>query len=139
MEHDRALNLLSLARKGGNLQLGEENTGAACRAGKARLILVASDAAENTYHRARTFSHGGRTTFIRVPYSKEQLGLACGRAVCAMAALTDAALALAFVRALGQPEKHEALLADLEARTARIQKRRREERAHQTNRKHGKK
>ena len=29
MEHERALHLLSLAKKGGNIQLGEENTGAA--------------------------------------------------------------------------------------------------------------
>ena len=45
MDRNRALNLLSLARKGGNIQLGEENVGAASRAGQARLIVVASDAA----------------------------------------------------------------------------------------------
>ena len=67
MEPDRALRLLSLAKKGGNIQLGEENTGAACRSGHARLILVASDAADNAFHRAKTFTLAGKTTFIRVP------------------------------------------------------------------------
>ena len=128
MEHDRALGLLSLAKKGGNIQLGEENTGSACRAGRAALILVASDAAENAFHRARTFSHAGKTTFIRVPYTKEELG-----------ALTDAALAQSFVRALGQPEKYGELLAELDARVARIRQRQREEKAHRNNIRHGKK
>ena len=139
MELDRALGLLSLAKKGGNIQLGEENTGSACRAGRAALILVASDAAENAFHRARTFSHAGKTTFIRVPYTKEELGGACGRGVCAMAALTDAALAQSFVRALGQPEKYGELLAELDARVARIRQRQREEKAHRNNIRHGKK
>ena len=139
MEHDRALGLLSLARKGGNIQLGEENTGAACRAGHAVLILVASDAADTAFRRARTFSHSGKTTFIRVPYTKEALGSACGRGACSMAALTDAALAQSFVKALGQPEKHGQLLADLDARVARIRQRRREEKAHRNNIRHGKK
>ena len=123
MEHDRALGLLSLAKKGGNIQLGEENTGSACRAGRAALILVASDAAENAFHRARTFSHAGKTTFIRVPYTKEELGGACGRGV----------------RALGQPEKYGELLAELDARVARIRQRQREEKAHRNNIRHGKK
>lgn len=139
MEPDRALQLLSLARKGGNLQLGEENTGAACRAGHARLILVASDAADNALHRARNFSAAGKTSFLRIPYDKETLGHACGRRVCAMAALTDVSLARAFMQALGHPEEHAALLADLDRRVQRVRQRRQEERAHRTNVKHGKK
>ena len=139
MEHERALNLLSLAKKGGNIQLGEENTGSACRAGHARLIVVASDAADNAFHRAKTFSVAGKTTFIRVPYTKEELGRAFGRAVCSMAAITDVSLAQAFVKALDQPEKYQALLADLDLRVARVRQRRREEKAHRNNVKHGKK
>ena len=139
MGPERALNLLSLARKGGNLEAGEENAGAACRAGHARLLLVASDAADNAFHRAKTFSHSGKTTFIRVPYTKEELGHALGRAVCSMAAITDVALAQAFVKALGEPEKYEALLADLDRRVQRVKQRRQEEKAHRNNVKHGKK
>jgi len=136
MEADRALGLLGLAKKGGNLQLGEENVGAASRAGRARLIILASDAADNSARRARTFTRDGRVPCLSVPYSKSALGGALGRAVCAMAAFTDAALALAFVRAL--PEQDEALLAELERRTERVRQRRREEKAHRFNVKHGK-
>lgn len=139
MENPKALNLLSLARKGGNIQMGEENVGAACRAGHARLILVASDAAENAYNRAKSFTSAKKMAFIRVPYSKEQLGAAMGRGVCAMAAITDVSLALAFVKALDQAEKYATLLLDLDQRVARVKQRRAEEKAHEKNLKNGKK
>lgn len=139
MEHDRALGLLCLAKKGGNLQLGEEGAGAACRAGHARLILLASDAAGNTQRRAENFSQGGRIPIRSLPYGKETLGNAFGRAVCAIAALTDVSLALAFVRALGEPERDGPLLEDLERRTQRVRQRRKEEQAHRRNLRHGKK
>ena len=41
---DKALNYLSLARKAGKLELGEEPVGAAARAQHARLVMVATDA-----------------------------------------------------------------------------------------------
>ena len=52
---DRALNYLALARKAGRVELGEEPVGAAARAQKARLILVASDASDHTWRRAKSF------------------------------------------------------------------------------------
>lgn len=139
MEHDRALGLLCLAKKGDNLQIGEDNTGAACRAGHARLILLASDAAGNTQRRAENFSQGGKIPILSTPYDKGTLGGAFGKAVCAIAALTDVSMALAFVKALGQPERDAQLLAELERRTERVRQRRKEERAHRNNLRHGKK
>ena len=132
MEHDRALGLLCLAKKGGNLQLGEEGAGAACRAGH-------SDAAGNTQRRAGSFSQGGKIPIRSLPYDKETLGGAFGRAVCAIAALTDVSMALAFVKALGQPEQDRQLLEELERRTERVRQRRKEEQAHRKNLRHGKK
>ncbi len=127
MANDRALGLLGLARKGGNIQLGEENVGAACRAGHARLLLLAADATENTAKRARSWSRDGKPPLLALPYGKEALGLACGRAVCAMAALTDVSLALAFVKALGR-EEDAALQEELARRVERVKKRREEKR-----------
>ena len=51
----------------------------------------------------------------------------------------DVALALAFVRALGEEEKHAALLETLEKQTDRVLKRRKEEKAHRKNIRQGKK
>ena len=44
--------MLGLARKAGRLEIGEEPVGAACRARQAKLVLLACDAASNTFRRA---------------------------------------------------------------------------------------
>ena len=55
---DKALNYLALARKGGMAELGEEPVGAAARAEKAHVILVAGDASDHTWRRAKSFAAG---------------------------------------------------------------------------------
>lgn len=133
---DKALQLLSLARKGRRVEVGEEPVDTCVRTGHARLILVASDASEHTLRRIKNITAGTHQPWLRVEYTKQDLGWSVGRGVCAVAALTDAALAKAFVEALGQPEKHADLLADLNARAERIRKRQKSEK---TQRKQGKK
>ena len=54
----KALGYLSLARKGGLAELGEEPVGAIARAGKAYVILVASDASDHTWRRAKSYVAG---------------------------------------------------------------------------------
>ena len=127
---DKALNYLALARKGGRIELGEEPVGAAARAKKARLIVVASDATDHTWRRARSFVAGSDQICLRVPFSKDQLGQAIGRTELALAAFTDPALALAFIKALGQPDRYKAELESLDRRAQRIQQRRQEAKAH---------
>lgn len=139
MEHNRALGLLSISRKGGNLTVGEEQVGAVARAGRARLLLVASDASDHTVRRARSFVAGTAQPMLLLPFSKDELGQALGVASCAIAAITDVRLAQAFVKALGEPEKYTQLLKDLDVRVQRVEKRREEEKAHRNNVRHGKK
>ena len=135
---DKALNYMSLARKAGLIELGEEPAGAAARAQHARLIVVASDASDHTWRRAKSFVAGTDQQCIKVPFNKDQLGLAIGRTSLALAAFTDPALALAFVKALPQPENWKAVLESLDKRTRRIQSRQKEARAHQRNKAMGK-
>lgn len=133
---DKALNYMSLARKAGLIELGEEPAGAAARSAHARLIVVASDASEHTWRRAKSFVAGTDQQCMKVPFTKDQLGLAIGRTSLALAAFTDPALALAFVKALPQPDK--AVLESLDKRTKRIQNRQKEARAHARNKAKGK-
>ena len=130
---DKVLNYLALARKGGRVELGEEPVGAVARAQKAHLVIVASDATDHTWRRAKSFVAGTEQICLKVPYSKDQLGEAIGRTALAMAAFTDPALALAFVKALGQPERFKAELERLETRAARIRQRQQEAKAHEKN------
>ena len=113
--------------------MGEEPVGAVARAKKARLILVACDAGDHSWRRAKSFVAGSEQLCMKVPFTKDQLGEAIGRTSLAMAAFTDPALALAFVKALGEPEKHKDALAALDKRTQRIQQRQKEAKAHEKN------
>lgn len=135
----KALGYLGLARRGGRIAVGEEPCGAACRSSHARLLIVAEDAGDHTFRRARSFARTGKPPVLTVPFSKEVLGSALGLNACALAALTDAPLALAFVEALGEPERHQTILDTLRTQTARIEKRRKEEKAHRNNVRRGKK
>lgn len=139
MEHDKTLGLLSIARKGGNIVLGEEQVGAAARASRARLVLLASDAGGHTVRRAKSAVAGTAQPLLTLRYTKDELGDALGTSVCAVAAITDVRLAQAVVKALGEPEKYAQLLEDLDVRVRRVEQRRAEEKAHRENVRHGKK
>ncbi len=136
---DKALNYMALARKGGRIELGEEPVGAAARAVKACLVIVAGDASDHTWRRANSFVAGTAQQCIRLSYSKDALGMAVGRSSLAIAAFTDPAMALAFVKALPQPEKYAQAVQALEERTRRVQQRQKEAKAHLKNVRKGKK
>ena len=136
---NRALNYLSLARKAGRAELGEEPVGAAARAGKAYLILVAQDASDHTWRRARSYAAGTEQQVLRLRQSKDELGQSIGRESLAIAAITDAALALAMVKALEPSEAAAQVKSVLETKAARIAKRAQEAKAHQRNVRKGKK
>ena len=134
-----SLNYLALARKAGKIELGEEPVGAAARAMKAQLVVVASDASDHTWRRAKSFVAGTNQQCIRVPYTKEEVGFIIGRTSLAIAAFTDPALALAFVDSLENSEKFQEVRKVLEERVQRVRQRQKEEKAHQRNLHRGRK
>ncbi len=136
---DKSLNYLSLARKAGLTELGEEPVGAISRTGKAYVIAVASDASDHTWRRAKSFTAGTEQQCVRIPFTKEEMGFAVGRTSLAIAALTDPELALAFVKSLPDAGKDTAAIAVLEEKSLRAKKHRAEGKAHQRNLRKGKK
>ena len=135
---DRALNYLALGKKARLVELGEEPVGAAARASHARLVVVASDASDHTWRRAKSFVAQTDQHCIRVPFTKDELGLAVGRTELAIAAFTDAAMALAFLKALPNAAAFTAEMESLNKRSQRIQKRKAEAKAAQHNKQFGK-
>ena len=135
---DKALNYLSLARKGGMAELGEEPVGAITRAGKGYLVLVASDASDHTWRRAKSFVAGTEQQCIRVKFTKDEVGCVIGRTSLAIAANTDVQLALAMVNALGEPEKYKAAIEVLTQKSQKAKKRQAEAKAHKRNVRMGK-
>ena len=136
---DKALNYLSLARKAGLAELGEEPVGDIPRAGKGYAVVVASDASDHTWRRAKSYCAGTDQQCVRLPYTKEELGLAVGRTSLAIAAVTDASMALAMLQSLPEPDKYQAAIAVLEQKSQKLRKRRQEAKAHLRNVRKGKK
>ena len=136
---NKALNYLGLARRGGLAELGEEPVGAIARTGKAYVILVAGDASDHTWRRAKSYAAGTDQQCIRLKCSKDEMGLAVGRTSLAIAAITDPQLALALVQALDQPEQYKEALEVLTAKAAKAKKRQAEAKAHKRNVRMGKK
>ena len=134
-----ALNYLALAKKGRLAELGEEPVGAIARTGKAYVILVAGDASDHTWRRAKSYAAGTDQQCIRLECTKEEMGFVVGRTSLAIAAITDVQLALALVNALGQPEKYKAALEVLTEKAAKAKKRQAEAKAHQRNLRKGEK
>lgn len=135
---NKALNYLSLARKAGRAELGEEPVGAAARALLAHLVVVASDASDHTWRRAKSFVAGTKQQCLRLPVTKDEMGMAIGRTSLAIAAITDVSLALALVEALEQPERYRETLEVLSTAASRAQQRSKEAKAHLRNKRLGK-
>ena len=135
----KAMNYLGLARKGGLAELGEEPVGAIARTGKAYVILVAGDASDHTWRRAKSYAAGTEQQCIRLSCTKDEMGQAVGRTSLAIAAVTDVQLALALVKSLGEPEKYKDALEVLTAKAEKAKKRQAEAKAHKRNVRMGKK
>lgn len=136
---DKILNLIGLARKAGRVAVGEEPTGAAARARDARLILVASDAAENSVRRVRHFADAGQCLWCRIDADKDALGRAVGYSSCAMLAIMDIGFAEAIAKKLAEADERFAVTAEkLTVKAQRAAERRREAEAHERNVRTGK-
>ena len=134
---DKALNYLALARKAGFAELGEEPVGAAARDGHARLVIVASDASDHTWRRAKSYVAGTRQQLVRLTSTKDEMGFAIGRTSLAIAAITDVGLALSLVKAL-DVEKYKDVIAVLEEMAQKAKQRKKESQAHERNKRFGK-
>ena len=136
---DKALNYLALAKRGRLVELGEEPVGAITRTGKGYLVVVAKDASDHTWRRAKSFVAGTEQQCLSVPFTKEELGFVVGRTSLAIAAFTDVSLALAFVKALPDQEKVKKEAGFLEAKSKKMRQRKKEADAHKKNIRFGKK
>ena len=89
---DKRLNMLGMAMKAGKVVSGEEMTLASIKSGKAQLVIIASDASDNT---RKLFQD--KCAFYKVPTAefgtKTELGWAIGKAERSALAIEDKGLA----------------------------------------------
>ena len=96
---DKILSLLGLAARGRNLVSGEFSTEKAVKEGKAKLVIVAGDASDNT---KKMFTNSCKFYHIPVYFysDKESLGRAIGREMRASVAVTDHGIATGIMKQL---------------------------------------
>lgn len=140
MDRLNVLSLLGLSLRGGRLAIGEEPAEAAARARDARVLLLASDAAEGTRRRCEHFARAGDCLWLRLPFTKEELGRALGRTSVAIAAVTDVGLADALLRRLAEldPAAYAEASERMALKARRAAERKAEQAAHEKNIRRGK-
>ena len=97
---EKILNLLGLMRRANAVSIGETNTGAAARSGKAKLLLLAADASDNARKRAEGFAAGQSLDLVRLPFTKAEISAHVGVNGCSMAAVMDLGFADALMKNL---------------------------------------
>ncbi|MCL2151702.1 MAG: 50S ribosomal protein L7ae [Oscillospiraceae bacterium] len=98
------LQLLGLMKKAGLLAVGGDAAAAAARAGKARLVVIASDASTNARSRAAYISKISRTACVIVPFTKFEIGSVTGRGSPGTVAVLDAGFSARFARGLAMTD-----------------------------------
>ena len=134
------LTLIGLCKRAGMLEVGEEPVEAVARAKDARVLLLAEDAAPNTVRRVQHFAEMGSCLWLRVPFTKEELGRSLGRTSCAIVAVTDIGFACNIVGRLAQmdPVRYDEAHAILQVKAKRAAERKAEMLAHKKNLRTGK-
>ena len=138
---DSVLSFLGLAVKAGKVEIGEEPVGAATRAKKARLVLLAQDAAPSSVRRAMGFAEYGNCLCLTLEADKDTLGRALGRTSCAMCAVTDIGFAATLSEKLAQGDarRYGAAATAIRQKADKMAQRKAEKVRHEKNVKQGKK
>ena len=115
---DKAAQYLGIMRKANALAIGETDSGAAVKSGKAHVLCLASDASDNAKKRGETFVHSRGVPLLLLPYEKAMLQQTFGKPGCSMFCISDLGLASAFVGALAvqDPEQYSDAAEALSAR-----------------------
>ena len=125
---DKALGLLGLMRRAGAVEIGTDSACDAVHAGKARLLILSADIADNALRKAENAANGRRVLVLPVHYTRAELAAALGVGDCSMAAVTDLGFANAFVKAMAAaaPEQYAEAAQELDKRNAKAVRRRKE-------------
>ena len=137
---DNNLRLLGIAKKGGMLEIGEEPVRTATRAGKAKLIISACDAADSSKRHAAEYAKTAGIHHIKTPYTKFELSSVCGKGLPGMIAIMNTGIAAKFVASLAadSPQEYGEAAELLALKAQKELLRRRESQVHNRNIRTGK-
>lgn len=96
----KALRLIGMAMKARRIEVGVDPVTGLIASGRARLVLVTSDASPRAKQRLESFAEEAEVEFFTAPFDKSELGAVLGRAECAAVGTSDAGFAKAIRAAL---------------------------------------
>ncbi|MCM1179595.1 MAG: ribosomal L7Ae/L30e/S12e/Gadd45 family protein [Clostridium sp.] len=108
MKQNKALSMLSIATKAGKTVTGEFSTEKAVKEGRAYLVVVASDASDNTKKKFNNMCDYYHVT-IKLFSDKVSIGNACGKEFRASLAVIDKGLAEAVIKQIDSLDNLEVL------------------------------
>ena len=125
---DKALGLLGMMRRARAVETGTDSACDAVRAGKAKLLILSADTAENALRKAENAAEGRRVILLPVHYGRAELGAALGMGECSMAAVTELGFAEEFVKLLAEisPQRYGDAAQELSRRREKNARRKRE-------------
>lgn len=93
IDRQKLLNMLGLCRVSGHLKSGDAMCEEAIRQKKAKLVLIAKDASDNTRKKFRDKAAFYQIEAVELPFAKSEMGKAMGLGERSVAAVTDQGLA----------------------------------------------
>ncbi|MFB9329742.1 L7Ae/L30e/S12e/Gadd45 family ribosomal protein [Paenibacillus aurantiacus] len=108
MMMNKTLSLLGMAMRAGKLVTGDETVLKTIRQGKAKLVIVAADASENTKKKYRDKCTSYNAKHIEA-LDRESIGRAIGKAERVLVAVTDGGFAAGIERSLIQSSEVESI------------------------------
>ena len=95
-----SLKLLGLMRRANALSIGQDKAIPSVRNGKAKLLLIPSDATDRTVKNAESAVKDSSVQLIQVPYTSSEMARAIGIDNCMMLAINDEGFAKSFRKSL---------------------------------------
>ena len=136
---DKTLGMLGLMRKAGAIEIGTDRAEEAIGKGRARLVLIPSDASERARRNAELLLRGKSAVEIELPYMSAEMADAVGTGRFSMAVVTDLGFADAFLKKLAEsdPGKYGSISEEIARRTERARRRKTEKPGRKTERQEG--
>lgn len=137
---DKALGLLGLMRRALSVEIGTDNAIDAVHAGRAKLLVLSADIADNARRKAENAVNGRRVLLLPLHYTRGELAASLGVSDCSMVAVTDIGFAAALTKELAAklPDRYGPVAETIGARREKNQRRKKEKAARLDSKRNGK-
>lgn len=99
------LGTISICKKASKIECGADVVRTSIEDNRARLILYSNDCSPKTLKPIEGLAKTRGVVVLKTPHTSQELGTACGKAMCAVLAITDIGLAVSIGKKLADSSK----------------------------------